>query len=105
MAIVNQVAVNRGLLTAASHAEVGRLIDRVVDARARQALGRIDLGRLREALSRDKKNTGSTLNLVVMTEVGRLSFLGVENDERFAGELREIVRSLAGAPTAARGMS
>jgi len=105
MAVVNQVAANRGLLAPATQAAVGRLIDRVVDGRARQALGRIELGRLPEVLATDKKNTGSTLNLVVMTEVGRLAFLGVENDERFAGELREILRSLAGTTTAARGTS
>lgn len=101
MAIVNQVAVNRGLLAPAVHDAVLRLIDRLVDDGAREALGRLDLGQLRDALSRDKKNTGSTLNLVVMAEVGRLAFLGVENDERFSAELREIVRSLAairGAP-------
>jgi 3-dehydroquinate synthase len=95
MAIVNQVAVNRGILAPAAHAAVLRLVDRVVDDRARQALGRLDLGQLRDALSRDKKNTGSTLNLVVMAEVGRLAFLAVENDDRFASELGEIVRSLA----------
>ncbi|MGB8931147.1 MAG: hypothetical protein WCC48_07870 [Anaeromyxobacteraceae bacterium] len=95
MAIVNQVAVNRGILSPAAHAAVLRLVDRVVDDRAREALGRLDLGQLRDALSRDKKNTGSTLNLVVMAEVGRLAFLGVENDERFASELGEIVLSLA----------
>jgi len=95
MAIVNQVAVNRGILAPGAHATVLRLVDRVVDDGARAALGRLDLGQLRDALSRDKKNTGSTLNLVVMAEVGRLAFLGVENDERFSAELREIVRSLA----------
>ncbi len=106
MAIVNQVAVNRGILPAMTQARVGRLIDRVVDARAREALGRLDLGRLSDALSRDKKNTGSMLNLVVMAEAGRLAFLGVENDERFAAELREIVRSLAVASCAEkRGMA
>ena len=95
MAIVNQVAANRGILPPAAQAVAGKLIDRVVDARAREALSRVDLGRVRDALSKDKKNTGSQLNLVVMAEVGRLAFLGVENDERFAGELREIVRALA----------
>jgi len=99
MAIVNQVAVNRGILAVRDHEAVLRLVDRVVDDGAREALGRLDMGQLRDALSRDKKNTGSTLNLVVMAEVGRLAFLGVENDERFAGELREIVQSL----TIARG--
>ena len=48
-----------------------------------------------DALSRDKKNTGSTLNLVVMADVGKLVFLAVENDERFAAELGEIVRAVA----------
>lgn len=95
MAIVNQVAVNRGILSPSDHEAVLRLIDRVVDGRAREALGRLELGQLRDALSRDKKNTGSTLNLVVMAGVGRLAFLGVENDERFASELGEIVRSIA----------
>jgi 3-dehydroquinate synthase len=103
MAIVNQVAVNRGILPVRDHEAVLRLVDRVVDDGAREALGRLDMGQLRDALSRDKKNTGSTLNLVVMAEVGRLAFLGVENDERFAGELREIVQSLTTARGTDRG--
>ena len=95
MAIVNRVAVNRGLLAPATHDRVQALLERVLDPGSRAALGALDLGQLRDALSRDKKNTGTTLNLVVMTEVGRLDFLGVENDQRFSDELSEIVRSLA----------
>ncbi len=108
MAIVNRVAANRGMIEAGRpHTPGAGVIDLIVDDRCRAALGALDLGQLREALSRDKKNTGSTLNLVVMTEVGRLAFLGVENNERFAGELREIVQSMAersnGAPALEKG--
>jgi 3-dehydroquinate synthase len=95
MAIVNQLAVNRGLLDPRVHDRVLGLIGRLVDASCRAALDALDLGQLRDALSRDKKNTGNTLNLVVMTEVGRLAFLAVENDQRFSDELAGIVRALA----------
>ena len=87
MAIVNRVAVDRGLLAPPTHDRVQALLGRILDPASRAALGALDLGQLRDALSRDKKNTGTTLNLVVMTEVGRLAFLGVENDQRFSDEL------------------
>jgi 3-dehydroquinate synthase len=91
MAIVNQLAVNRGILARSEHDRVLGLIDKVVDAPARAKLGELDLTRLRDVLSRDKKNTGSTLNLVVMSRVGHLRFLGIENDEKFSGELADIL--------------
>ena len=95
MAIVNRVAVHRGLLAPPTHDRVQALLGRILDPASRATLGALDLGQLRDALSRDKKNTGTTLNLVVMTEVGRLAFLGVENDQRLSDELAGIVRELA----------
>ena len=92
MAIVNQLAVNRGILAQSEHERVLRLIEGVVDDATRVKLGELDVGRLRDVLSRDKKNTGSTLNLVLMSRIGHLQFLGIENDDRFSGELAAVLR-------------
>lgn len=103
MAIVNQLAVNRGILAPSENERVLRLIEKIVDEPTRERLGELDVALLRDTLSRDKKNTGSTLNLVLMSRIGHLRFLGIENDARFSGELAEILawlaRSRPGSPT------
>ncbi|MCM2279306.1 MAG: 3-dehydroquinate synthase [Oligoflexia bacterium] len=96
MWVANQIAADRGVLSPEENRRLQGVFREVLDPAAVLLLSAMKPEQLGKSLATDKKNTGSKLNFAIVSELGRMSFLPVENDptlwDRLCAVFAEIAR-------------
>ncbi len=96
MAIVNRLSVNRKFLDSKLHEELLQTFRRLAGKKAIEILKRLNMQDLVSVLSRDKKNDGSFLNLVLIADFGKTFFLKIQNDAKLTQEIQEAIAEVIG---------
>jgi len=90
MWVANQLATDKGLLSAAENRNLQNVFRELLDPSAVRMLKSITSADLGKCLATDKKNIGSKLNFAVVTKIGKMGFLAIENNHELWDRLCRI---------------
>jgi len=91
MLLENQIAMRRGILERQDHQRLLRGVRPLVPRRVLDLLRTLDLERVVDLLSRDKKTEGKTLKLIVLEHVGQIRFIDLPLEPETQALIREAL--------------
>ncbi len=91
MLLENQIAMRRGILERQDHQRLLRGVRPLVPRRVLDLLRTLDLERVVDLLSRDKKTEGKTLKLIVLEHIGQIRFIDLPLEPETKALIREAL--------------